>query len=80
MRDSKTGTSGSQPVDKVVDEVYPELREANFDARTFSTDGGYIANDWSVNPNGEDYVRRYGAFDGPAFRAGMDKLAYRLDR
>ena len=67
-----------QRVSTAVDEVYPELREAPVEFRTFTTDGGYLENDWRVSPNAEAYRRLYSAFDGPDLRAGMDKLRGRI--
>ena len=58
-----------QRVSAAAEEVYPEFKESDVTAagRTFSTDGGYIENDWKANPNAEVYKQTYAAFDGPSF-------------
>jgi len=45
-----------QAVDSVVSKAIPDTHSATW--RTFGSDGNLVGNDWKVNPNGEDYIRR----------------------
>jgi hypothetical protein len=50
-------------VDAVMSKAVPDTHTAKY--RLFASDGDLVGNDWKVNPNGEDYIRRLSAAGRP---------------
>jgi hypothetical protein len=71
-------------ITKAANEVFPE--DQKVDLKYFASDGNYIANDWSKNLNGEDYINTIGQAGPDIQKRVLDLLPtliqkkYQLDR
>ncbi len=71
-------------ISKAVNEVFPG--EQTVRLKYFASDGNYIANDWSKNLNGEDYIRTIGQAGPDIQKRVLDLLPtliqkkYQLDK